>query len=180
MENEDLKMYLFGALLLVGGFFVLGGHHLVRYALADDAGKCQIRLDENDPDQFCDENNEIASKSEVQKEKAAEAEKLRRSQLSPYERCREDLRNRSYYADNDPDIVAYCKQDGTVGHESISDTLAEVCEIKGNISIDTGEKIYHVPGQEFYESTVINSEFGERYFCTEQEAVKAGWRRSLN
>ncbi|MGQ9572176.1 MAG: thermonuclease family protein [Dehalococcoidia bacterium] len=54
------------------------------------------------------------------------------------------------------------------------------CEpvIKGNISTRTGERIYHVPGGEFYDSTVIDEAAGERWFCTEQEAVEAGWRRS--
>ena len=50
--------------------------------------------------------------------------------------------------------------------------------IKGNISQSTGEKIYHVPGGEFYDKTVIDESAGERWFCTEQEAVAAGWRRS--
>lgn len=51
------------------------------------------------------------------------------------------------------------------------------CLIKGNISWE-GEKIYHVPGQEHYDETKINSDRGERWFCTESEAVTAGWRRS--
>ncbi len=50
------------------------------------------------------------------------------------------------------------------------------CVIKGNISYKTGEKIYHIPGWKDYDSTVINAEYGERYFCTEWEAYKAGWR----
>ena len=50
--------------------------------------------------------------------------------------------------------------------------------IKGNISQSTGEKIYHVPGGEFYDKTVIDEASGERWFCTEQEAVGAGWRKS--
>jgi micrococcal nuclease len=50
--------------------------------------------------------------------------------------------------------------------------------IKGNISSTTGEKIYHVPGGEFYDKTVVDEAAGERWFCTEQEAVGAGWRRS--
>jgi micrococcal nuclease len=51
------------------------------------------------------------------------------------------------------------------------------CVIKGNISA-SGEKIYHVPGQRYYEQTVIEPEKGERWFCTEEEAVTAGWRKS--
>lgn len=54
------------------------------------------------------------------------------------------------------------------------------CDIKGNISLNTGERIYHVPGQEFYDSTVIRTEYGERWFCTEAEARAAGWRRAKN
>ena len=52
------------------------------------------------------------------------------------------------------------------------------CKIKGNISYNTGEKIYHVPGQKYYEDTVIDERSGERWFCSEAEARAAGWRRS--
>lgn len=50
--------------------------------------------------------------------------------------------------------------------------------IKGNISSE-GEKIYHVPGGQFYEQTVIDEAAGERLFCSEADAVGAGWRESL-
>jgi len=51
------------------------------------------------------------------------------------------------------------------------------CVIKGNISA-SGEKIYHIPGQYYYNQTVIDDEKGERWFCSEAEAVEAGWRKS--
>ena len=51
------------------------------------------------------------------------------------------------------------------------------CPIKGNIARD-GERIYHVPGGRYYGVTVMNLAAGERWFCTEAEAVAAGWRRS--
>lgn len=51
------------------------------------------------------------------------------------------------------------------------------CVIKGNIN-DKGEKIYHVPGQRFYDETKISLSKGERWFCSEEAAVAAGWRRS--
>ena len=51
--------------------------------------------------------------------------------------------------------------------------------IKGNISTNSGEKIYHVPGGGFYEQTVIDEAAGERWFCAESEAIAAGWRLSL-
>jgi len=53
-----------------------------------------------------------------------------------------------------------------------------VCNIKGNVSINTGERIYHVPGQEFYTPTRILPRYGERWFCTEAEARAAGWRKA--
>ena len=52
------------------------------------------------------------------------------------------------------------------------------CNIKGNISFNTDEKIYHVPGQEYYEETIIRPEYGERWFCTEAEAKANGWRKA--
>jgi hypothetical protein len=52
----------------------------------------------------------------------------------------------------------------------------EGCKIKGNISRN-GERIYHVPGMRDYERTRINERAGERWFCTEDEARAAGWRR---
>ena len=54
----------------------------------------------------------------------------------------------------------------------------EECLIKGNVSYGTGERIYHVPGQAYYDATVINEDHGERWFCTEAEARAAGWRKS--
>jgi len=54
----------------------------------------------------------------------------------------------------------------------------EGCDIKGNISYTTGERIYHVPGGAFYDKTVVDSQYGERWFCTEAEAIANGWRKS--
>ena len=38
------------------------------------------------------------------------------------------------------------------------------CTIKGNISKNNGQRIYHVPGQEYYTQTRINWLSGERWF----------------
>lgn len=51
------------------------------------------------------------------------------------------------------------------------------CNIKGNIS-SNGEKIYHMPGQQFYDVTKIDLSKGERYFCSREEAEQAGFRPS--
>lgn len=53
------------------------------------------------------------------------------------------------------------------------------CTIKGNIS-STKEKIYHVIGCGSYNKTTIDESKGERWFCSEQEALDAGWRKALN
>ncbi|WP_346015061.1 hypothetical protein [Metabacillus halosaccharovorans] len=52
--------------------------------------------------------------------------------------------------------------------------VEESCEkiIRGNIS-SSGEKIYHVPGGEYYDATVA-----EEKFCTQAEAMAAGYRKS--
>jgi micrococcal nuclease len=52
------------------------------------------------------------------------------------------------------------------------------CTIKGNISATTGERIYHPPGQRYYAATVIDLRKGERWFCTERQALDAGWRKA--
>ena len=52
------------------------------------------------------------------------------------------------------------------------------CDIKGNISVKNGERIYHLPGQKYYADTEIRTGQGERWFCSEAEARAAGWRRS--
>jgi len=49
------------------------------------------------------------------------------------------------------------------------------CLIKGNVSAD-GRRIYHLPGSASWAETVISTRKGERWFCSEAEAVAAGWR----
>lgn len=53
------------------------------------------------------------------------------------------------------------------------------CVIKGNIN-SSGEKIYHLPGCGSYEKTKIDEVRGERWFCSEPEALAALWRRAAN
>lgn len=53
-------------------------------------------------------------------------------------------------------------------------------QIKGNINYTTGEKIYHVPGDPYYNRTQIDTSQGERWFCTVKDAQAAGWRASGN
>lgn len=74
------------------------------------------------------------------------------------------------------DVSATSPAPIAVVHSSPSDIS---CTIKGNISA-SGEKIFHVPGCQSYEKTVITEEAGERWFCSEQEALQSGWRKALN
>lgn len=53
---------------------------------------------------------------------------------------------------------------------------APACVIKGNIT--RRGNIYHMPWERWYDKTRIEPEKGERWFCTEAEAVAAGWRPS--
>jgi len=73
---------------------------------------------------------------------------------------------------------------GAAGLQTVGDALGLTsatsgeCNIKGNISINSGERIYHVPGQEYYSATKISPQHGERWFCSEGEARAAGWRKA--
>lgn len=60
---------------------------------------------------------------------------------------------------------------------ALASSAHQGCAIKGNIA-RSGERIYHVPGGEHYEATVIAETKGERWFCSEEEARAAGWRRT--
>ena len=53
---------------------------------------------------------------------------------------------------------------------------ARPCPIKGNISGD--RRIYHMPWQRDYARSAINEAKGERWFCDEGEAERAGWRKA--
>lgn len=81
-----------------------------------------------------------------------------------------------------PALAVLIAAGGAAGLQTAGDLLevstTASCEIKGNISINTGERIYHVPGQEFYSQTRISPQHGERWFCTEAEARSAGWRKA--
>lgn len=54
----------------------------------------------------------------------------------------------------------------------------EGCLIKGNVRRDRGTKVYHLPECFNYEKIVINEREGDRWFCSEEEAEKAGFRKS--
>lgn len=55
-----------------------------------------------------------------------------------------------------------------VSHPELGD-----CAIKGNVSANG--RIYHMPGQAHYDRINMDKP-GTRFFCTEEDAVEAGWR----
>lgn len=67
-----------------------------------------------------------------------------------------------------------------IGHDQIAEVAfpAFGCNIKGNVSINSGGRIFHVPGQSRYQDTRIRHIYGERWFCSEGAARAAGWRKA--
>jgi endonuclease YncB( thermonuclease family) len=76
-----------------------------------------------------------------------------------------------------PDSSSIVSPMPSVASSAAASEQSGPCNIKGNIS-RKGERIYHVPGQKYYAQTRISAGKGERWFCSEQEARAAGWRRS--
>ena len=64
-----------------------------------------------------------------------------------------------------------------LGSLYFSNTNSQKCDIKGNIS---GDKIYHLPSCASYNRTEIDESKGEKWFCSEEEAENAGWRKAKN
>jgi phosphatidylserine/phosphatidylglycerophosphate/cardiolipin synthase-like enzyme len=49
--------------------------------------------------------------------------------------------------------------------------------LKGNIS-ESGQQTYHVPGGEWYDKVRVDAGSGEAYFCSEEDARRAGFKRA--
>jgi endonuclease YncB( thermonuclease family) len=83
-------------------------------------------------------------------------------EFTPPEEYRRDERAEAPAQRSDPAPAPRGRRDG--------------CNIKGNIRQSSGDRIYHVPGSSSYDETRIDESSGERWFCTEAEAQRAGWR----
>ncbi|MFH1402091.1 MAG: thermonuclease family protein [Patescibacteria group bacterium] len=64
--------------------------------------------------------------------------------------------------------------------EQNTEPANQECIIKGNISDAGYGKTYLLPGCDNYTRTIIDIKKGESYFCTEQEAQAAGFRKATN
>lgn len=56
----------------------------------------------------------------------------------------------------------------------------ENCQIKGNIDQVTGTRSYYLPGQDRYSAIRIRPAEGEQWFCSEDQALAAGWQPASN
>jgi len=54
------------------------------------------------------------------------------------------------------------------------------CLIKGNIDKHSNTKTYYFPGCANYQITIVEKDLGESWFCTEEQAQKAGFSKSQN
>jgi endonuclease YncB( thermonuclease family) len=62
------------------------------------------------------------------------------------------------------------------GTWQVAETASRDCPIKGNIS--SHGHIYHMPWSPWYARVNIDESRGERWFCSEAEALAAGWRHA--
>lgn len=101
------------------------------------------------------------------------------STFPPDVKYQEQLRQAEQEArQNQRGLWGQCPKDDQKQSVTSNQTVPDSdCQIKGNIS-SSGEKIYHLPGQRYYDKTVIDETKGEWWFCTEEEAQNAGWRKS--
>ena len=53
----------------------------------------------------------------------------------------------------------------------------EGCRIKGNVD-ESGHRWYHLPHFRHYNQVVISPEKADRWFCTEAEAIEAGFKKA--
>jgi endonuclease YncB( thermonuclease family) len=58
--------------------------------------------------------------------------------------------------------------------EASAEAAPEGCPIKGNVT--RNGRIYHMPWSPWYAKVRMDPKQGKRWFCSEDEAIKAGWR----
>lgn len=78
-----------------------------------------------------------------------------------------------------PEVVPEVVPAEEVGEVVPDPTPVPPCEIvKGNIN-RAGEKIYFTEESINFKNVKIDEAAGEKFFCSEDEAVAAGWRKAL-
>lgn len=69
-------------------------------------------------------------------------------------------------------------QRGIFGLGCQEDEPAGECKIKANIDEDTQKKSYHLPDCRDYDRVKIDLDRGEKFFCSEAQAQKAGFAKA--
>lgn len=64
--------------------------------------------------------------------------------------------------------------------EACKNTQKKGCVIKGNVRKDNNTRIYHLPECYNYEKVSVDLSNGDRWFCDETEAQKAGFIKGLD
>lgn len=75
--------------------------------------------------------------------------------------------------------TAYKANRAALSEINVQDPPVQNCLIKGNVN-RSGDRIYFLPGNSAYGKVKMDKGLGERWFCTEQEAEAAGWRKASN
>jgi len=87
----------------------------------------------------------------------------------------EIARRASYAGETAERCVAAIGRKQSVATGAVAASPDAGCRIKGNIN-GQGERIYHLPGAPSYADTRIDRGRGERWFCSAEDAERAGWR----
>ncbi len=183
--------------VLIGGFwtFLIGGigFSLIHPLTLSAFEKCKAELSNNTSDYCKDDgtrSNPIADKLAIDKAECSArgaqwgwSTRCYREQYNSKQDCIDAGEQKSVKGgEYGPGGYYECGDDGKTHFKSedemIKAALQEACVIKGNVSFSTGERIYHVPGQAYYDQTTVNESYGERWFCSEEAAQTAGWRKA--
>lgn len=82
----------------------------------------------------------------------------------------DDLKNAFHYAnDNKLGVFSKCKL------KASATPLNPKCAIKGNVDPTSWEHYYHLPSCRHYYQIVLDTDMGKGFFCSEKEAVEAGF-----
>ncbi|MCI4251318.1 hypothetical protein MRP26_20445 [Bacillus sp. CCB-MMP212] len=125
----------------------------------------------------CQKSNENKNKQEEQKRLDEEKRKQEEQKRLDEEKRKQEEQKRLDEEKRKQEELKKQQQDSNTTPASQSKPEAKpvqggTCTIKGNKN-SKGEKIYHIPGQQFYDKTNA-----EEMFCSEADAQAAGYRAS--
>ena len=86
------------------------------------------------------------------------------------------VKNTHYEAMTQAHTIAREEKKGIYSPLCLNTLPTTDCVIKGNLR--SGEKVYHLPPCKNYAQTAIDEAYGDAWFCTEDEAVAAGFRKA--